>query len=427
MALFFTILYIVLSYLSPADLLPSIAPYRPMVVVAIISVLFAALSALTNQRTFAAPQFLLGFALIGAVFLSRLALGWVGGAIASLQEFTITAVVLYLLYCSIHTMRQLRAVGVALVLLAIYLTAQGAAAVYTGYRYEVLIYEQRGQTAEGESMITPRIRGVGTLSDPNDLSQALVLALPFAVLAWRRGNLIGNLFLVLVPAAFILWGVYLTHSRGAVLGLVAMVGLALKDRVGKVMTGFGAGVALLALMLLDFGGGRAYSAQEGSAAGRLGAWGEGIQMLLSRPLTGVGYGLFTDHHPLTAHNSFVLCFAELGLFGYFVWLGLVVATVLGLNATIQANALNPLRVEHVRWARTVRVALLAFLATCWFLSRTYTLSFFLLIGLGTVLIVMGWQQGDTPVPTSRIFRITALLVFGSILVVYLNIRARSLL
>ena len=60
-------------------------------------------------------------------------------------------------------------------------------------------------------------------------------------------------------------------------------------------------------------GGRAISSKEQSAAERIEAWSVGLELLKWRPLFGAGYGNFTDHHHLTAHNSFVLCFAELGL------------------------------------------------------------------------------------------------------------------
>ena len=60
--------------------------------------------------------------------------------------------------------------------------------------------------------------------------------------------------------------------------------------------------------------------QDESNAGRLDAWSAGLGMFRQQPFFGVGYNMFTDHNEITAHNSFVLCFAELGLFGYFIWL-----------------------------------------------------------------------------------------------------------
>lgn len=53
-------------------------------------------------------------------------------------------------------------------------------------------------------------------------------------------------------------------------------------------------------------------------------------MLMSHPILGVGKGMFTDHHWLTAHNSFVLVLAELGLVGYFVWLSVIAVTLVML-------------------------------------------------------------------------------------------------
>jgi hypothetical protein len=78
----------------------------------------------------------------------------------------------------------------------------------------------------------------------------------------------------LAPAAGSQQPQLLTHSRGAVVGLASLLFVGMRQTLG--------------------------------------------------PVFGVSYNSFTDHHERTTHNSFVLCFAELGLLGYFTWLALVV-------------------------------------------------------------------------------------------------------
>ncbi len=57
-------------------------------------------------------------------------------------------------------------------------------------------------------------------------------------------------------------------------------------------------------------------------------------MFKSAPLFGIGFNGFTDLYEITAHNSFVLCLAELGLLGSTLWLALLVTTTIGLNRSI---------------------------------------------------------------------------------------------
>jgi hypothetical protein len=103
-------------------------------------------------------------------------------------------------------------------------------------------------------------------------------------------------------------------------------------------------------------------------------------MLKNNLLLGTGYGNFTDHHYLTAHNSFVLCFAELGLLGYFFWIALIVLVYRGLTKVI---AEAPQLSEERKYAVLLRSSLVGFLTCAWFLSRTYQPTLYLLLGLAT--------------------------------------------
>ncbi len=51
----------------------------------------------------------------------------------------------------------------------------------------------------------------------------------------------------------------------------------------------------------------------------------------SRPIFGVGYDMFMDALPQTAHNSYVLAAAELGIVGLFCWIGLLYCSFKGLS------------------------------------------------------------------------------------------------
>ena len=125
--------------------------------------------------------------------------------------------------------------------------------------------------------------------------------------------MVANVFVVLVPAAVLLWATYLTHSRGGLIALAAVTLLASRKKLGTAPSTILAVVFVFGMLALDFTGGRGISAVDG--ADRLEAWASGLEMFKSSPLFGIGFNNFADLNGITAHNSFVLCLAELGLLG----------------------------------------------------------------------------------------------------------------
>ena len=148
-----------------------------------------------------------------------------------------------------------------------------------------------------------------------------------------------------------------------------------------------------------------------------------MQLLRSNPLFGVGYGNFTEHFQLTAHNSFVLCFSELGLIGYFFWVGLI---VLVFRELTQAAALSAPDSEEKRWAVLLRLSLLGFLTCAWFLSRTYQPTLYILLAIGISAAHCARSALETgakePPPAVRWPLATAQVMFASIFIVYLIVR-----
>jgi hypothetical protein len=151
-------------------------------------------------------------------------------------------------------------------------------------------------------------------------------------------------------------------------------------------------------------------------------------MLKKSPFFGVGYRVFTDHHELTAHNSFVLCFAETGMVGYFFWLGLLVAAGRDLAILAGLSASDPAQAEVRRCARTVRLAFYTFLTTAWFLSRTYIPTLYLLVAMGVGLREIAHRNGWAQLPgfDRKWLTTTVFLEVISVAVVYLTVRLRSL-
>jgi putative inorganic carbon (HCO3(-)) transporter len=154
------------------------------------------------------------------------------------------------------------------------------------------------------------------------------------------------------------------------------------------------------------------------------AWSKGLQLLKAHPLSGVGFGMFTDFHDITAHNSFVLCFSELGVPGYFLWLTLLVVTLMELNAIQKLPVTTEGDLLLRRLARSVQIGFYGFLVSAWFLSRTYTVTLYLLIALAVSVAEIARRHGKTLGPFSypAIASRTGAIMVASIVFIYLQIK-----
>ena len=147
-------------------------------------------------------------------------------------------------------------------------------------------------------------------------------------------------------------------------------------------------------------------------------------MFRSNPLLGVGYLNFTDHNDLTAHNSFVLCFAELGIVGYFFWLALLVVAILQIEQVRRCEDDDALR----RHARALVASFAGMLVAAFFLSRSYNPIFYLLIGLAFALYRIAGKSGKT-VAVPSLYALSGKVVrleFASIIVIYILVRVNRL-
>jgi hypothetical protein len=428
MGLLLTLLYVALSHLCVTDMFPKLGALRIMLWLAFAALLASVPSVVNGKFPFRAPQVSLMFGLFAAIPLSCLAHFWFGGALSALELFLPAGVVFFLVVANVTTLPRLRLLIIVFVGTCLFLLCRSVAAYYAGDPASDLLLQQAvgWNPAIGDYAGTlTRIRALGLLSDPNDFAQCLLTALPFLGLAWRSGRHVRNFIFVLAPASFVLYGVYLTHSRGAVVGLGTIFLLVFLKRLGKTRSIIVA-VVLVALLMSPFGGARDTSLNEGGA-GRLVLWGTGISFLISSPIYGIGYRHFEESSDLTAHNSYVLCFSELGLIGYFFWLGLIVFTVTDLNRVIHALQESGEGNERLRYGKVLRASLFAFLVTAWFLSRTYTVTIYLILGMAVAFIRMPQEEPlESPDPTYSQWKLTMAVELGSVVLVYAFVKLRLL-
>jgi O-antigen ligase len=210
-----------------------------------------------------------------------------------------------------------------------------------------------------------RVRYRGELHDPNELALAVCAILPllFAMAARRRRA--GWTVLAVLGTLLVMLLVVKSQSRGGQLVFLAVLGIYFVRRFGWA----GVTAALILAVPLLLLGGRSGSSAEESSMLRYHAWDAGLAMVRHSPLLGVGMRQFGEHYFLTAHNSYILTPAELGLPGMLLFTILLYLSV----KTAYRGLRDFADVPDAGAARTWGLALLA----CWagFLIQLSFLSF----------------------------------------------------
>jgi hypothetical protein len=443
------ILYVALLYIYPGEIVPALAPYRVTYWVGMAGLAVAIVSRLGKRASLIPNLQLWALIVFTAVMAASLMIaeGWLGAPIAAFQRFGPSLTVFVLAMCSVTSLVRLRIAGGCVIALTTALMIPGAAAYHLRDNTRLFLMDrttsedQDADTAEDqvdsdsvdresddiaeddELRAPPRIRALGLMQDPNDLAVAMIVALGLIGGSWRPTLQLRNLLLAGAAGA-LLYGIYLTRSRGGAVALVVVLWRFVASRIGHVpalvlLVAFGAGVKAL-----DFGG-RPLSIQlDESASERLVAWTEGFEMLKMQPILGVGYGQFLEHHTLTAHNSLVLCFAETGLLGCFFWVGLFVVALLELHGLKTLPGDEPFDGVARQWAEGLQLALIGFMTAAFFLSRTFVPTLYLIIGLsGALAAIARGASRSIPLPALPKLAILVLACeLGSIGVVYTMVK-----
>jgi putative inorganic carbon (HCO3(-)) transporter len=342
----------------------------------------------------------------GTVLMSTALNGGFAALGDGVGDFSTPAMLFAMTCMNVVSIQRYRKLALLFMFCVVALCLESLYAYHTGWRASDLVIPQLAR----ENILVPkdlpaapaddtsgsliwRIRSVGFLSDPNDFAQTIIVVAPWLLMLgdltkplWRRALLLMPVFAILG------YTLSLTHSRGGMLGTVAAVVFILKSQMSRgnfTRMMLAGGILGAAVMMGGGGGDRAISSKEQSASERIDAWNDGLLMLKSNPLVGVGYGNFTEHHNRTAHNSFVLCFAETGLLGYFLWLGMIVLSIKSLNRVIECAQA---RSEPWLYAVLLRASLVGFLVCSWFLSRTFEPTLYILMAMAACLLYLVRQS-----------------------------------
>lgn len=363
---FYALAYLAVVYLRPHEYVPQLltVPILPVLLVASVG-----LWLIRGSKDFSAAQYKLLPVLLLTMMASVAVNGWLGGTLQVAKDFGPIVALFFVLGTSSDTRTKLRLVALLHVAAAVVFAVHGIDQLETGTGWT-------GATVAQGSRITY----LGFFNDPNDLALAFVVAVPMAIYFVVSTRSVVARAILVAGLGLILYGLLLTNSRGGVLALASLIGLfyLLRAGVAKAML---VGLPVMLLIMAVPSRMANLSAGEASAAGRVDAWYEGLQMLIYQPVLGVGKGNFTDHHAMTAHNSYVLVLAEMGLVGYFVWVSFIVLSAYMMYRVHLAPPPQPEAqewVEEQKMARTLLYSLCGFLAGAFFLSRSYNILLYVL-------------------------------------------------
>lgn len=284
---------------------------------------------------------------------------------------------------------------------------------------------QQGLTGVGWAGVTlhpnytePRAMWLGVWDGPNVFALLLSVMLPFALELGLKGKgALAKLF-GLVGGLLILFAVYYTNSRGAVLS----VGCGL---IFYSLTTFNLKRTLIFLLVLSLVGGALLpsrmtnvSTKESSAHQRSWAWEQGIRLFKQEPLLGVGKGQFVENTSggIISHNNYVQVFSEMGLIGYFLFVGsfwFPLKRNLQLQFSYNKHIKDPDNKFNIY--RVINTVFVVFLTCTFFIVVENDLTT-LLLGFASAISLIGYRDRDLTI--KKIQRADLICIMAIMVVIY---------
>jgi putative inorganic carbon (hco3(-)) transporter len=397
------------------DYISFIALFRPGVLLFGFCILYVIISPRTvdfkNWTREWPSRMILAF--LGVYFISSMVGISIGGSFTFLfEDFSRVLTFFFLLVAATRTVHDLRffiTMYVVSVLVLIFFT------VTSGEVHSLDGYSRVGGTR---------------MWDGNDLGVVFMVALPLAILMIRSGGhfarWIGIAALVGIPAT-----ITLTASRGSFIGL-AVCGLALlflSPSISVARRLATVGVAIAALLVFappGFWGQMstiiAYEEDYNVTddAGRIEIWKRGLGFVAERPILGVGPDNFqrrswsgptvTRGSFMTAHNTFIQIWAEMGTAGLFFFLGIIVRgpwSLVRLRPRLPTWWVNGTADERYLYLLSgyIPVAFMGFSASAFFVTHGYTAMFYILTAFlsSYLLLVRRQPRSGAPRPAPRAY------------------------
>jgi len=486
MGLFLTLLYIFTAYMGPQTVWGPVAEFHIEIILAALA-LVASLHGIQRSTVFTIPQTYALLGMCSAVIISGVMTGWLGSIPQSFFGFIPNAFTFFLIVVNCRTKRHLQWVIATFFIVSAHAILRGYAALHAGDYFNPYLMPQ-GE--EGSPSRFYRLRGMAFINDPNDFGQVLASLVPCMLFFWKKGSPLRNFLFVLPGMALLVFGMYLTHSRGCMIALLAVILFLSRRKIGTIPAVIIAGAGFAASTALNWSGGRDVSVEAG--AGRMEAWAVGLDLIKSHPLFGVGFERFGEFFFITAHNTIIVCAAELGMYGLFWWVMFVLPTIrdsivcsaskvntpteddfsyersfgvrrenkIDLNwresrsmeadstvgiAVVEDTPVRALAVpahlvtevedeklpqeEIQRISGLMLASIIGYFVAGWFLSRAYIMTLFIYGGMVQVIYRMALAQGMVPprMKAGKVLQYSFVGAIGLIIVVYVMLRVEHMM
>jgi putative inorganic carbon (HCO3(-)) transporter len=323
------LLFTALLFFRPQDHLPAlrVIPVAELAAMFALSTLVVGRARRRELPSRMTPE-LLGVLFLGVVIAATIPTSiWPTGSLGVLTDlYAKVALIFLLMLNTLTTPRRLERFTYLIVAATTYLAIRACIDHFQGAN---LIEDDRVRGAVG-----------GVFRNPNDLALNMVSFLPLSLMLAVRPGFIGRRVAALAAALLMVAAVVFTQSRSGALGLLVMLAVfawqAIRLRPGLLC-------ALLVLALLSTpalpesfwdrmeGITTAEADDTGSREARVELMKTAWWTFVDHPLTGVGAGQFKNYNPVerverwrATHNVILQVAAELGIFGVFAMLFLIV-------------------------------------------------------------------------------------------------------
>ncbi|HEU4410785.1 MAG TPA: O-antigen ligase family protein [Polyangiaceae bacterium] len=226
-----------------------------------------------------------------------------------------------------------------------------------------------------------RVRYLGVLQDPNEMSLAVCVGLPLAIGFLSRKRSATRTAVFVVALLLVAMSTVFSQSRGGQIVFLATLGAYFVRRFGwKGM--IAAAIMAAPIMLL---GGRSGAEASASSEERLEAWGTAVTLFKQFPLIGVGCRQFLEYHFITAHNSYLLAPAELGFPGFVIWSSIVYISAKTPIMALKRYANEPGAGVVRTWAMALTASYIGLCFGIFFLSFCYHFVLWVYFGMSGAL------------------------------------------
>jgi len=318
------IVFLLILYSNIARVYKELDTLRPALVVAVAALFMLFLEMGQARRSFRLmwPQGILLIVFLAACLLSSFSAFWPKFALDRTSDFARIVLIYIVIENTVTTPKRFRTVLITMVIGGII----PAVGTIDHYLQHIL--------RDGRAAWT------GIWANPNEDAYGLVILIPIAATLAMKSRWPLRIGLAAAIATYLL-AIYVTYSRGALLGLIAVLGLAgWKQKSPMVRTLMVLGLAGLVLFGSMYWQRRQSFndiSNDTTVNERIGTFVAGLRMFQASPLVGIGPGDSMFAYPIYApeyarcgcqqqlvvHNSFIQVLSETGIVGFLPFMALL--------------------------------------------------------------------------------------------------------